>query len=429
MKISLKSVCWMVLMLSAGAETRTNLPIVPAAALIREARENNPELRLYEAELAAARASRITAGRWAPPEVSGSVGQKRTQDSLGQLAGEGVAWSVGVSQTFEWPGRIGLRKAIANRDVVLAELGLSRFQLALTARVRGQAHALAAADEKARVAREVAGRYRALRDVLVQRDPAGIAPQLELRILEATEVSLRRRSTEAALLANDARLTLNQLLGRPTDAPLEVAVAEGELPAALPLEVLLTATLTNNFDLRLRTAELEQQGFRVLLARNERWPAFKVGPQFSEENAGGRDQIVGVGISLPLPLWRGNTAPVEAARARPVQAETILNTTRRDLERRVISSAHAYETKRAEMAQWRSDSVRQFAEAAELADRHYRLAAVPATTYVELQKQYLDAVEALLDTRREAMAAAAELEELTGLPWLDATDKAAAPTR
>ena len=56
--------------------------------------------------------------------------------------------------------------------------------------------------------------------------------------------------------------------------------------------------------------------------------------------------------------------------------------------------------------------------AAELADRHYRLAAVPVTTYVELQKQYLEAVETLLDTRREAIAAAAELEELTGLDLL-----------
>jgi cobalt-zinc-cadmium efflux system outer membrane protein len=34
---------------------------------------------------------------------------------------------------------------------------------------------------------------------------------------------------------------------------------------------------------------------------------------------------------------------------------------------------------------------------------------------VELQKQYLDAVEALLDTKREALEAAVQLELLTGL--------------
>jgi len=40
---------------------------------------------------------------------------------------------------------------------------------------------------------------------------------------------------------------------------------------------------------------------------------------------------------------------------------------------------------------------------------------VPITTYVELQRQYLDAVEALLDTKREALDAGQQLELLTGL--------------
>jgi cobalt-zinc-cadmium efflux system outer membrane protein len=44
------------------------------------------------------------------------------------------------------------------------------------------------------------------------------------------------------------------------------------------------------------------------------------------------------------------------------------------------------------------------------------LGAVPISTYVELQEQYLDAVEGLLETRREALEAASDLEVLTGLP-------------
>lgn len=77
----------------------------------------------------------------------------------------------------------------------------------------------------------------------------------------------------------------------------------------------------------------------------------------------------------------------------------------------------SYETKRGEMAKWRPDAVQHFQEAAELADRHYRLGAVPVSTYVELQKQYLDAVEGLLDTKREALEAAIQLEVLTGTTW------------
>ncbi|MBL9166887.1 MAG: TolC family protein [Verrucomicrobiales bacterium] len=402
--------------LAAGASTNA-LPPSPSS-LVELALKQNPELRFYEAEVGAARSMKRTAGRLAPPEVTGSLGQKQAHERGGRFTGEGVAWSVGVSQAFEWPGRLGLRKAIANQDVALAELGLARFRNALAARVRGEAHALAASQEKARVAREVADRYRALREVLVQRDPSGVTPQLELRILEATEVSLRRRATESGLSAEDARLTLNRLLGRPLEEELTVVLSDTPRPAAPRLSDLLAAAQTNNFELRLREVELEQQGFRLELARNERWPSVRLGPEFSEETAGGKDRMIGVGISFPLPLWRNNSSNIGAARAREIQAETLLDLARRDVERRVISASRAYGARLDEIAQWRPDSVQHFAQAAELADRHYRMAAVPATTYVELQKQYLEAVESLLDTRREFSAAAAELEELTGVSLL-----------
>ena len=55
---------------------------------------------------------------------------------------EGVAWSVSVRQTFEWPGRIPLRKAIANQQIQLAELGFAQFKAALAARTRSLAFRL-----------------------------------------------------------------------------------------------------------------------------------------------------------------------------------------------------------------------------------------------------------------------------------------------
>ena len=82
---------------------------------------------------------------------------------------------------------------------------------------------------------------------------------------------------------------------------------------------------------------------------------------------------------------------------------------------KVVENAVAYEARLAEMARWRPDAAEKLREAAELADRHYRLGAVPLATYVELQKQYLEAVEAILDTKRDALQAAQELEILTGL--------------
>src|SRR5262245_32174593 len=392
-------------------------PVAPHTldALVAEALEKNAELKFYDAESAAAKAGRKTAGLLANPEVNGSIGQKRVTG--GGLSAEGVAWSVSVMQPFEWPGRIGLRKAIANHDLELAHLGYERFKIALTGRVRTLAYALFAAQEKSAAATEVAERFKALREVLVQRDPAGLTPLLETRVIEATELNAQRKASGALLATQATLLELNQLRGVSPDTPLTVSQVNLSFrPPPQDRSALMAMTRTNNFELRARAVELAQQGFRVTLARNERFPSLSVGPTYSEENAGNeRERIIGLGVSLPLPFWNRNKGNIEAAAARQVQAEVSLNVAERDLQRKVIEAALTYETKDREMAKWRPDSVQHFKEAAEVADRHYRLGAVPISTYVELQKQYLDAVDGLLETKKEALDAAAQLELLTGL--------------
>lgn len=397
---------------AAAATEGTNS--VALDAVVAEVLERNPEVKFYTAEIAAAKGERRSAGARANPEVSSEIGRKSVRG--GGVSDEGVAWSVSVQQPFEWPGRIALRKAIANQQVKLAELGFAQFKAALAAKARTLAYSLFAAQQEAAVAREVADRFAALREVLVQRDPAGLTPALELRIIESTELTIQRTASRESLEVDAALLELNQLRGERLATPLAIAepnLAFGAPPAA---EALLEAARTNNFELLTRKAELEQQGFKVALARKERFPTVSVGPFFSQERAGETENIVGLGVSIPVPLWNRNKGNVETAKAREIQAQTSMYVTQLEVERKVTEQRLRYETKLNEMAKWRPDSAAQFREAATLADRHYRLGAVPVTTYVELQKQYLEAVEALLDTKREALEAGQQLELLTGTP-------------
>jgi len=406
--------------INESQSTETNA--VTLDVLVSEALEKNPELKFYEAEIAAAKAGRKSAGSLPNPELSGSVGHKTAREASSSLSAEGVAWSVSVVQPFEWPGRIGLRKAIANRDIELAKLGYERFRFALAARMRMLAYGLFAAQEKAAAAREVAERFLALREVLVQREPAGLTPLLETRVIEATELTMQRKASEAELAAQAALLELNQLRGVRPGERLTVAPPNLAFRPPDSTETLLALAITNNFELRLRTVELAQQGFRIALAKNERFPPISIGPVFTEENALERDRILALGVSLPLPLWNRNSANIEAATARQMQAEASFAVTQREVERNVTEAALRYDAKRHEMMKWPRDAVQHFREAAEVADRHYRLGAVPVSTYVELQKQYLEAVEALLDTKREMLQAAQTLELLTGVtPPLAAT--------
>jgi len=322
-----------------------------------------------------------------------------------------------------------LRKAIANHQVKLAELGFQQFKVALAARARLLAFELFAAQEKASAAHEVAERFQALRETLVQRDPAGLTPLLETRIIEATELTLRKKSTESLLAEKTAQLELNQLRGATWTNTARINAPELTFSPLPETDVLLAAARTNNFEIRMREAELEMQGFRVSLAKNEKYPSVTVGPYFSQERSGDRETQIGVSLSIPLPIWNRNRGKIETEEARRTQGETVLHIAHRTLERHVMEAALACQAHLDALAETRADAAHQFKEAASLADRHYRMGAVPIATYVELQKQYLEAVEALLNSKKGALDAAQQLQLLTGLavPLVTETSSASRP--
>ena len=390
-----------------------NSPPVSITTLVEQTLAENPEIKFYEGEILAAKAARKQAAKWANPELSLEAGRKSVRGSDASAAG--VAWAAALAQPVEWPGRLALRKAIANRDAALAELGLARFRQAVAAKVRTLAYSLAMHQERAAAAAEVQNRLTALRDVIVQRDPAGVTPLLEAKVIEATAIVVQKQAGDAAMEMQKALLELNQLRGRRADTPLVVRRAEFSFPKYPDIPHLLARTAENNYELKARIRELEAQGLKVVLAKNERYPTFTVGPVISQERAGEKETTAGIAFSVPLPLWDSGRTKVETAEARQIQAQASLLVTQREVERQVTENALLYETQRQRLTGWKPETLTAFKEAAALADRHYRLGAVEIATYIELQEKYLEAVEAINETKASALAAALAVEQLAGL--------------
>ena len=205
---------------------------------------------------------------------------------------------------------------------------------------------------------------------------------------------------------------------RPADAAWRVTLKFHVDPTATrktPLDTLLGSTRERNFDIRARIAEVEQQGLRVQLSQNERWPSVKVGPFVTSERGSDKELRFGLGVTVPLPVLNQNAGNIETAKARQGQAEVALTVALREVERKVAGALYAYDTFRAEMGRWPADAVQKFRTAARTGDEHYRLGALPIATYTELQTQYLDAVDALLSTQADALAARQQLGFLTGV--------------
>ena len=381
-------------------------------ALVTTTLASNPEIKFYQAEISAAKAGRRLAARPGNPELDLDIGRKGSSGS--DFSAEGLAYSVSLAQPIEWPGRIGLRKAIANGDTKLATLGLERFKTRLASEVRSLAFRLSTAQDKAAVAEEVSDRFIAVKEVLVQREAGGVTPLLEIHAIDAASVVMEKEAFEAAVEMQKVLLELNQLMGRRADTPLSVRRTEYEFPETPGFRELMASALTNNYRMHIRRAELAQQGLRVSLAKNERFPTIHVGPYYSEEKAGERESEAGIGLSLELPIFRRGRAKVDQAQARRAQAQASMHATARELEREVAEAGLVYKNSHKRLTAWSSERIQSLREAAELADRHYRLGAVPVSTYIELQENYLEALEAINDVKADALEAALELEQLTG---------------
>ncbi len=382
-------------------------------ALVAEAWARNPEAKVYRSEIAAAKGGRRTAGEWQNPEISGDLGAKIVRDYHGNTLGEGVSWTLSATQTFEYPGRVSLRKAIANHQIALAELGLEGFHAALAARVRAAAFRAALGRTKADAASEIAKRFDDLAAVASQRPAAGIAPQLEVRIIEANATALKRRPLEAQREMQSAIYELNQLRGAPIDSPLAVPHVDLTLRPLPPISTLLETAREGNYDIRTRVVELEQQGYKVRLALNERWPAVRVGPFAHNERADTNEYQFGIGVTLPLPLWNMNAGKINTERARAVKVEAELTALVREVERKVADAEFVYRSRLEEAEGLQKSILPQMREAAEAADRNYRDGAVPLSTYTELQKQYLDSIDAFTAAQAAAIEARQQLEQLT----------------
>src|ERR1700731_1632291 len=176
---------------SAAAEPRS------IASLVEEAYQKNPELHFYEQEIAAARGDRRTAGTWPNPDLSGQIGGKIYNSLDGKYLGTAPAWTVSLTQTFEFPGRVSLRKAIADKQIALAQLGLEQFRVSLRNQIEMLCYRLLAAQDRAAAAAEVAKRFRGLIAALVLREPAGPTPLIEMRILEGNAATFNHRATQA----------------------------------------------------------------------------------------------------------------------------------------------------------------------------------------------------------------------------------------
>ncbi len=415
-------IAFSLIIFNAGAEPA---PPLTVSELVSEALTNNPELKSAEADLAVAKGARVQAGLWKNPDVSGFLAWRQVT-SPGSFS-NGYSDQLTITQTFEFPGKATLRKAIADQDVALAEAGLVQFRSALAGRMKLLAYRYALAQQNREAADQVVSRTTELIALLNKRPRSGMQSMFDSGILEGNLADLAVTQHDLSLEEATALAELNILRGWPASTPITVVLPSGLPPLPSSLDRLLVTSLTTSPILQMKELDLKKARLQVKASKLAPAPDFAIGPFYSLDKASDHDQKIGATLTVTLPLWNQNQGNIATDQAALAKTEATEEQARRDLELSVSKIYQSRQLLDAQLKQSDSGLLERLSQLSDMADRQYRLGAINLTTYLEVQRQFLSTTRSAHQIVLDANSLDLDLQLLTGTMILSQSGRDGAP--
>lgn len=417
------ALAFLTLVRSAFAEDAAGARSYTSEQLVQYAMAHNAELGAYEADVAAAKGLREQAGLWKNPEFSGEYGRREVTNLDTNDRSSGFTRSAAINQTFEFPGKGTLRKAIADKNIAIAEVMLVQFRVSLQNKIRQLSQHLVSTQNTLTSAQEIRDRVQGVTEAMKQRAVPGVQGLLDLRLLQSGFQSDVVTVSDLEAEKEEILAELKTITGLPASLRLSVTDA-GLRNLDLPKDdQLILLALNRNPQLLGRKLELERAVQNIKSAQLEAAPDFKVGPFFSQDRAGDNEVNYGISVSTDLPLWNWNQGNVKVASAQKQQVNALMLQARREVENAVVKNLRVNLSLQRQLNSLDSTFLAKIRDAADLADRHYRLGSVSVITYLDIQRQYLSSVRDYNRLVTRLNDNLLDLDLLTGGRLLDATAK------
>jgi cobalt-zinc-cadmium efflux system outer membrane protein len=224
--------------------------------------------------------------------------------------------------------------------------------------------------------------------------------------IAADQDELGAQSEVAA--AKSAVVALESLLGNPDpDGSTELSDSLSQLSqAAAP--GLEDMALSDRPDIAAAEAGVEQAETNLKLQRRERVPDVTVSLQF-ERNPPAQPDTIGVGLSLPLPLWNQYTGEILGAQAARNQAEAHLDSVRVQAAADVSAARVAYREARDRARRYEQSLVPKSAEVTKSVVYAYEKGGAALIDLLDAQRNDNSIRQAAVQADADAAAAAAAL--------------------
>jgi len=376
--------------------------------------EVSPEHRAAEAEIDMRKGDLTQADAWPNPTI-----ELRADDKLGQETGRGGSnlTEVALSQPLPFR-RLERQRAVAEANLRGAQ-EVRRYQrLTLEREAARVFHALQFAEARVGLARsrlEVES-YGSSGSGVKGRDPLVryLTPLDRMRL-----AVMREEAGQTVLAAEQAHqkalIEFRSLLALSADAAVQVA--QLDLAAAPPALAGLEQNLLAHPLLAAIREEVEAARVGVALAESQRFadPTLNLFYERDFINSE-RSDVIGVGVSFPLPLWNQNRGPVAKARAETLRAQAQFEMRQRDTLTR-LRQGYTDLARLLEQAQRTYANLLEPArQVFELTGRGFATGEANILALVDANNTYFDARSRHLELLKETQDAAAELRLAAGIP-------------
>lgn len=361
---------------------------------------NNPELAAAQWEIDIAQGGRQQAGLIPNPVLSVDA-----EDTRRDTRTTGVK----LSQTLELGGKRGARIDVASRAQDAAALTLEQRRNTLRADVIDSYYSALRAQERLDLAqRSLALAERGL-VVANARVTAGKTSPVEATRAQVQLSEIRLELNRAQMGLTDGYRRLAASTGSAT-VEFQAVATQGlpQLPAAQ-----LLARLEQTAELRLAELQILQGEASVGLEKAQRIPDLDVSIG-SQYDAGARERVNLVGVSMPLPLFNRNQGNVLAASRRADQARDLRNATELRLRTETRQALDLWQTANSEVRAFNQQILPAAQSAVDSATRGFEMGKFNFLDVLDAQRTLIAARTQYLVATAQATDAWVRIERIYG---------------
>jgi cobalt-zinc-cadmium efflux system outer membrane protein len=416
--------CWLVVAMISSARVpclqAQTLRSLTVGQAVDEAVQKNLGLLAERANLSIAEANRITATLRPNPVLSGGA---NSLDWLGtgfnEINNAGPPeYSVRVDVPLERGRKRELRTALADEAVRVVEAEFADAVRRLRLDVTIASIDVLEAKAKLQLAQDNLQTLERLVQLNERRLTSGAIPPLEVTRSRVAMLQYRSNLKSAELTLSQARLHLLPLLGaRAGDPPVDIDDALGLPPpqSGADLPALQEAAQVGRPDLAARRGDQArtQADLRLQVAQGK--VDYTVGAEYRrQQGVNGRGNMLGLFLSVPLPVFNRNQGEIARAEAEGGKAGRALTALETDVASEVASAFEQFESSRQLLIEIERDLLGPTMEARAGTAYVYQAGATSLLDVLDAQRAFNDTMDTYYTAQASYRRAQARLALVVG---------------